>query len=62
MLDQIVLRPQALHMFSEKNLRVLTEAGNVSLLSSRGLPDRTNASDHLPVLFKLNLNAKVDHA
>jgi len=62
MLDQVVLSPQALHMFSEKNLRVLTEAGHVSLLTNRGLPDRTNASDHLPVLIKLNLNAKVDHA
>jgi hypothetical protein len=56
MIDQVVLRPQALHMFSEKNLRVLTEAGNTSLLTTRGLPDKGNASDHLPVLFKLNLN------
>jgi hypothetical protein len=62
MLDQVVLRPQALHMFSEKNLRVLTEAGHVSLLTSRGLPDEKKASDHLPVIFKLNLNAKVKHA
>jgi hypothetical protein len=61
MLDQVVLRPQALHMFSEKNLRVLTEAGNISLLTNRGLPDKVNFSDHLPVLFKLNLNAKVHH-
>jgi hypothetical protein len=58
MIDQIVLRPQALHMFSEKNLRVLTEAGNTSLLTEHGLPDLKNASDHLPVLFKLNLNAR----
>ena len=57
MIDQVVLRPQALPMFSEKNLRVLTEAGNASLVTSRGLPDQKNASDHLPVLFKLNLNA-----
>jgi hypothetical protein len=59
MLDQIVLRPQALYMFSEKNLRVLTEAGNTSLLTKHGLPDEKNASDHLPVIFQLNLNAKV---
>ncbi len=57
MIDQFVLRPQALHMFLEKNLRVLTEAGHTSLLTSRGLPDKRNASDHLPVLFKLNLSA-----
>lgn len=57
MIDQMVLRPQALHMFSEKNLRVLTEAGNISLLTAHGHPDKVNASDHLPVLFKLNLSA-----
>ena len=59
LLDQVVLRPQAIHMFSERNLRVLTEAGSVSLLTSHGLPDTKKASDHLPVLFKINLNAKV---
>lgn len=57
MLDQVVMRPQALHMFAEKNLHVLTEAGHTSLLTARGLPDKGAASDHLPVLFKLNLNA-----
>jgi hypothetical protein len=48
-------------MFSEKNLRVLTEAGNTSLLTKNGVPDEKNMSDHLPVLFKLNLNAKVEN-
>ncbi|MGO8751991.1 MAG: hypothetical protein ACLQNE_39115 [Thermoguttaceae bacterium] len=57
MIDQVVLRPQALHMFSERNLRVLTEVGHTSLLTSCGHPDKVNASDHLPVLFKLNMNA-----
>jgi hypothetical protein len=60
--DQVVLRPQALHLFSEKHLRILAEAGNVSLLTARGLPDAAAASDHLPVLFRLNLNAKVKNA
>ncbi len=61
MLDQVVLRPQALHMFSERNLRILTEAGPDSLLTNHGLPDAKNASDHLPVLFKLNLKAKASY-
>jgi hypothetical protein len=39
MIDQVVLRPGALHMFSERNLRVLTEAGNTSLLTAHGHPD-----------------------
>ena len=38
---------------------VLAEAGKNALLTRNGLPDTQSASDHLPVLFKLNLNAKV---
>lgn len=55
--DQVVLRPHALHMFRERDVRILTEAGNTSLLTSRGNPNKKKASDHLPVLFKLDLNA-----
>jgi hypothetical protein len=57
MIDQVVLRPQALHMFSEKGLRILTEAGPDSLLTRAGLPDSRTASDHLPILFYLDLDA-----
>ena len=57
MIDQVVLRPQALHMFSERKLKILTEAGSAKLLTHNGLPNAQLASDHLPVIFKLNLNA-----
>ncbi|MGL5095451.1 MAG: endonuclease/exonuclease/phosphatase family protein [Planctomycetia bacterium] len=53
--DQVVLRPQALHMFSERNLKVLGATGGTGLVSENGLP---KASDHLPVLFKLNFKAR----
>ena len=39
-----------------------TEAGSAKLLTRNGLPNAQLASDHLPVLFKLNLNAQVHHA
>lgn len=55
MVDQLVLRPELLDRFPEDRLRILTRAGPVSLVTERGLPDETNASDHLPVLFRLNL-------
>jgi hypothetical protein len=44
-------------MFSERNLKILTEAGSAKLLTRNGLPNAQPASDHLPVFFKLNLNA-----
>lgn len=57
MIDQVVLRPQVLSMFAEKNLRVVTEAGSCSLITKQGLPDAKLASDHLPILFTLDLDA-----
>lgn len=58
MLDQVVLRPELLSCFQEKSLRILREAETASLLNTQGIPDRINASDHLPVLFRLNLTIR----
>ena len=55
MFDQVLLRPQLLPYFSSEDLKILTTDGNSSLLSSDGLPDRSWASDHLPILFRLNI-------
>jgi len=55
MLDQVVVRPDALDLFDEKRLRILTDAGGISLLSSSGTPDDKHASDHLPILFEMRI-------
>ena len=55
MYDQVLIRPELLHNFHAEELAVLTEVDNKSLLSSSGIPDIHIGSDHLPVLFKLDL-------
>ncbi len=55
MFDQVLVRPDLLHAFRNEDLEILTEDGNTSFLSSSGLPDSSSASDHLPLLFKLNI-------
>jgi hypothetical protein len=53
--DQMLLRPELLPFFRAEDLFVLDRADTTSLLSKAGLPDRTTASDHLPLLFRLRL-------
>lgn len=55
MFDQLLLRPELLSLFQDSGLRILDKSGDVSLLSAKGLPHATVASDHLPILFALNL-------
>jgi len=53
--DQVLVRPALLSAFDSQDVTVLTEAGKRSLLSDSGRPDAAGASDHLPVLFELDL-------
>lgn len=51
--DQVLLRPAL--MDSLRDLEILTSDGNDSLLSSNGLPLKNGGSDHLPLLFRMDL-------
>jgi hypothetical protein len=53
--DQVLIRPDLLDRFSNEELKVLDSDGNVSFLSPRGVPNVKLGSDHLPILFKLEL-------
>jgi hypothetical protein len=55
MLDQVLLRPALLPFFRNRDLKILTTDGTTSFLNARGLPDSEAVSDHLPLLFRLNL-------
>jgi len=55
MFDQVLIRPELLGRFDEHDVTVLSSAGGLSLLSQNHVPDRLLGSDHLPVLFRLNL-------
>lgn len=49
--DQVLLRPELAPRLSE--LEILATDGVESLLTPNGRPDDVNASDHLPLLFRL---------
>jgi hypothetical protein len=55
MLDQVLIRPDLLDRFKNENLSILTTDGENSFLNENGIPDKSIASDHLPLLFKLDL-------
>jgi exonuclease III len=55
MLDQVLIRPDLLDNFNAHELKILTSDGVSSFLSEDGIPDDKVASDHLPLLFKLDL-------
>ncbi len=52
-LDQVLIRPDLLPNFKDENLHVLTQAGDVELLTKAGIPNTIIASDHLPLLFTI---------
>lgn len=55
MLDQILVRQELLEVFSADDLHILTNDGQSDFLKSNGTPDPNQGSDHLPLLFKLDV-------
>lgn len=55
MFDQVLVRPELLDIFSMGDLRIIDSIGERSLLKKDGLPNTNFASDHLPILFSLQL-------
>jgi endonuclease/exonuclease/phosphatase family metal-dependent hydrolase len=53
--DQVLLRPDLMNRCALDGVRILTRAGRLSLLSNDGKPNAEQASDHLPLLFELDL-------
>ncbi len=55
MLDQVLIRPDLIDYFDMQELKILTSDGESSFLSKNGIPKGDHISDHLPLIFKLNL-------
>ena len=56
MFDQVLLRPELLPFFRTEELEILTGDGQDSFLTTQtGVPGAKGGSDHLPIVFKLNL-------
>jgi exonuclease III len=48
MLDQVLINYSIVEIF--RDVKILTEAGEVSLMDKKGRPDAKRASDHFPIL------------
>jgi hypothetical protein len=53
--DQVLVRPALLSYFRNEELRILTGDGTTPFLTDAGLPDSSAVSDHLPLLFRLDV-------
>jgi hypothetical protein len=55
MFDQVLLRPALLNHFDVNQLKVPIATGAAALVNADGQPDSDEASDHLPIIFELDL-------
>jgi hypothetical protein len=53
--DQVLVRPDLISRFDENYLEILDSDGDFSFLTEDGKPNESMVSDHLPILFKLQL-------
>ncbi len=59
MLDQVVIRPELIPRFRSDALRIVDAIGGASLLTPAGRPDRRVGSDHLPLVFQVDLQTSL---
>jgi endonuclease/exonuclease/phosphatase family metal-dependent hydrolase len=52
--DQVLIRPSLIDRFPDDAMEVVSEIGGVSLLRE-GVPHRERFSDHLPIVFEIDL-------
>lgn len=55
MFDQVLVRPELLLRFRDESVQIVSRIGEQSLLRENGRPNSTLASDHLPIVFDLDL-------
>lgn len=56
--DQVLIRPSLVDNFSKESLKFIDFDGDKSLLKKSGIPNKDKYSDHLPLVFTLNLDLK----
>jgi len=59
MFDQVLIRPELLREFRNETVKIVATIGGKSLLSPNGQPDKRAGSDHLPILFALDLTEEL---
>jgi hypothetical protein len=58
MLDQVLVRPALLSRLPVPAVRIASAAGAISLVKPNGRPDTEAGSDHLPIVFSLDLKGE----
>ena len=58
-LDQVLIRPDLLEFFLETKLQVICDVTGQSLLSASGIPDTSFGSDHLPLVFEIDIERRI---
>lgn len=53
--DQVLLRPDLMDRLKPGSVQIVTAVGAIDLTDPQGRPNKRVASDHLPLLFSLNL-------
>jgi hypothetical protein len=55
--DQVLLRPSLIPFFEKPSLKIISQLRTgESLLDAKQIPDSNKYSDHLPIIFTLNIN------
>jgi hypothetical protein len=57
--DQVLVRPALVAGFRQRELEIITRVGPHRLVTERGVPNAESASDHLPLLFRIDLRVQV---
>ncbi len=58
--DQVVVRPDLMCALDCSSVRFPTEAGGFRLIDSRNRPNKKTCSDHLPLVFEVNIPKEND--
>lgn len=53
--DQVLIRTEIVPWFMADSLQIATMAGPHSLVTANGTPDHSEGSDHLPILFRIDI-------
>ncbi len=57
--DQVLIRPELLREFRNETVKIVATVAGKSLLAPNGQPDKRAGSDHLPILFALDLTEEL---
>ncbi len=53
--DQVLLRPELAATFKSEQFRIATSIGKIQLVTKNHVPKKNEFSDHLPILFSLDV-------